>query len=440
MSLIDALRMSLASLSLQPGRALVAVSGGPDSVALLDLLVQSREVHGQDLVVAHVDHGIHPESHLVAEQVAALATSYGLSVHLGQLKLGPDAGETRARTERYAWLEKLRVELGASVVFTAHHADDQVETVLMRVLAGSGPAGLSGMSPVRGSLVRPLLSFSRAQLHDHVEESGLSVWVDPANSDSRHLRSWIRTDVLPVLRSRLPDVDANLLRTGRHAAADRAAWDSILNALPGLELKVESAGISVAAPSLEGYDSSLQQALILALARRAGCRLGPVRVGRVLDLLKRRESGTRVPLGGIWSAELSFGRLHVCRTASPDALAVWQLEGQKGQGSWGRWSFRWTSGRAPERQERTAATAWFSFDPLVVRTWAKGERVKPLGGTGRRLVVRCFQDLQVPRTGRDTWPVLTQGEEIVWIPGVCRSSLRLPTPGSEALRVDAEHA
>jgi len=440
MSLIDAFRMSLASLGLQPGRALVAVSGGPDSVALLDLLVQSRDVHGQDLVVAHLDHGILSESHIVAEQVAALATSYGLSIHVGQLKLGPDAGETRARTERYAWLEKLRVELAASVLFTAHHADDQVETVLMRVLAGSGPAGLSGMSPVRGSLVRPLLSFSRAQLQDHVEESGLSVWVDPANSDPRHLRSWIRADVMPVLRSRLPDVEANLLRTARHAAVDRAAWDSMLDALPGLELKVESAGISVAAPSLEGYDSSLQQALILALARRAGCRLGPVRVGRVLDLLKRGASGTRVPLGGIWTAELSYGRLHLCRTATPETAAVWQLAGQKGQGSWGRWCFRWTSGRVPERQERTATTAWFSFDPLVVRTWAKGERVKPLGGTGRRLVVRCFQDLRVPRSGRDTWPVLTQGEEIVWIPGVCRSSLRLPTPGSEALRVDAEHA
>jgi tRNA(Ile)-lysidine synthase len=327
------------------------------------------------------------------------------------------------------------------VIFTAHHADDQVETVLMRVLAGSGPAGLSGMSPNRGSLRRPLLSFSRAELQQHLEEAGLSGWVDPANSDPRHLRSWIRTTVLPALRLRLPDVDSNLLRTSRHAAADRAAWDSILNALADLDLQVETDGISVAGLSLGGYDSALQQALILAVARRAGCRLGPVRVGRVLDLLRCGASGTRVPLGSIWSAELSFGRLRIVRGASTEtAAAAWQLDGVAGRGSWGPWSFCWTTGRVPERQERAAPTAWFTFDPLTVRSWSKGERLRPLGGTGRRLVVRCFQELRVPRSGRGAWPVLTQGDEIVWIPGVCRSSLRLPSPGSEALRVDVEHA
>jgi tRNA(Ile)-lysidine synthase len=440
MAITEAFRNHIASLGLPPGRALVAVSGGPDSVALLDLLVRSQDLHGLDLVVAHLDHGIHPDSPIVAEQVRALGTSYQLPVHVGRLALGPDTGETRARAERYAWLEALRVSLGAGMIFTAHHAGDQVETVLMRALAGSGPAGLSGMSPVRGHLVRPLLPFTREQLVLHLEEHGLTAWQDPANSDARHLRSWIRTDLLPALRQRLPQVDASLLRLSRQASRDRAAWDAVLGALPELDVCVENEAISVAAPSVGGYDSPLAQAVILAAARRVGCQLGPARVGRVLALIKSGTSGAKVPLGGDWSAELSFGRLRIGRDAQGSGQQALVLEGRSGQGRWGRWSFRWSRATVPEQQDRAAMSAWFMCEPLTVRAWSPGEKLKPLGGTGRRLVVRCFQDVRVPRSRRWSWPVLAQNQEIIWIPGVCRSDVQLPSRGTEALRVDAEYA
>ena len=440
MSLIGDFQRELATLHLSPGRSLVAVSGGPDSVALLDLLVASRDVHGQELVVAHVDHGIHPDSAKVADQVRVLATGYGLPLHVGRLELGPTTGETRARTERYAWLEALRARLGADFIFTAHHADDQVETVLMRVLAGSGPAGLAGMAPVRGYLVRPLLAFRRAELLHHLEDARLTAWVDSANSDPRHLRAWIRTGLLPTLRERMPDVDASLLRTSHQSGRDRAAWDALLDVLPALDVYAESDGISVAASSLGGYDSPLAQALILASARRAGCQLGPARLGRILGLLSGSTSGTSVPLGGNWMAELTFGRLRIYRPASRPSDPAWSLEGESGQRDWGRWSFRWTRAVAPDHQERTGLTAWFPLQPLAVRAWSPGEKVRPLGGTGRRLVVRCFQEVRVPRSRRQFWPVLAQNEEIIWIPGVCRSDVQLPSRGSEALRVDAEYA
>ncbi|HEY8197687.1 MAG TPA: tRNA lysidine(34) synthetase TilS, partial [Gemmatimonadales bacterium] len=245
MPLLELFRCQVAALGLPPGRALVAVSGGPDSVALLDLLVQTRDTHGLELVVAHLDHGIHPASARVAEQVAALAESYQLPVHIERLALGPAAGETEARAERYAWLENLRSSLGASVIFTAHHADDQIETVLMRVLGGSGPAGLAGMASVRGGVVRPLLSFHRADLLRYLENTGLHSWQDPANTDPRHLRSWLRHQLLPILRHRLPDVDSKLQRISTQAGRDRAAWDLVLDALPDLDFAAESGAISV---------------------------------------------------------------------------------------------------------------------------------------------------------------------------------------------------
>jgi tRNA(Ile)-lysidine synthase len=440
MSLLEALRPQLARLRLEPGRALVAVSGGPDSLALLDLLARSQDVHRQDLVVAHVDHGIHPESHVVAQRVKVLAAAYDLPVHTGRLNLGPHASETEARTQRYAWLEALASRLDAEVIFTAHHADDQAETVLMRVLAGSGPAGMAGMAAIRDGLVRPLLPFRREELLHHLAEVGLTAWTDPANSDARHLRSWVRTDLLPAIRERVPAIDQNLLRAASQARRDRAAWDALLDVFPGLDLVVEPDGFSVAAPSLGGYDSPLAQALILAIARRAGCQLGPARLSRVAGLLQIGTSGTRVPLGGDWFAELAFDRLRLCRKPSSIMPGVLTLEGQSGQANWGSWRFRWARGVTPEQQERTGLTAWFSSDSLLVRAWSPGEKLKPLGGTGKRLVVRCFQEMRVPRSRREFWPVVAQDQAIIWIPGVCRSDIQLPSRGSEAVRVDAEYA
>jgi tRNA(Ile)-lysidine synthase len=440
MLLLESFRSHITELPLPPGRALVAVSGGPDSIVLLDLLVQTSEAHGLDLVVAHADHGISPDSAEVADRVRRLVECYGLPFEIVRLDLGPDAGETAARTARYAWLEEMRDRWDAGVIFTGHHADDQVETVLMRVLGGSGPAGLAGMAPVQGRLVRPLLPIPRAELARYMEERGLSAWLDPANADPRHLRAWLRTDLLPVLRLRIPSVDANLARLAGQSRRDRAAWDAVLDALPGLELAAESEGISVAAAGLVGYDSPLTQAIILAAARRVGCRLGPARIGRVLTLLQRGTSGARAPLGAGWWAELGFGRLRIWQDGLDEQQPTWTLRGNRGEGTWGRWRFRWQPSIAPEEQPRAAMSAWFTSDAFTVRSWAPGEKLRPLGGTGRRLIVRCFQEIHVPRGRRADWPVLARNQEIVWIPGVCRSNALLPAEGTEALRIDAEYA
>src|SRR3954452_10317501 len=150
MSLTEQFRKHLASLGLPPDRALVAVSGGPDSVTLFHLLVRTKPEHRLELVVAHVDHGIHPESARVAEQVGRMADTYGIAFESVRLDLGGGASETAARARRYAALEAIRLRAGAELIFTAHHADDQAETVLMRALEGSGPAGLAGIAHVRG--------------------------------------------------------------------------------------------------------------------------------------------------------------------------------------------------------------------------------------------------------------------------------------------------
>src|SRR5262245_18865590 len=192
----------------EPGEALVAVSGGADSVALLDLLTQLAAELGLSIVVAHVDHGIQSDSPTVRHSVAVLAETYRLPFEVTELRLGPDTSETEARRARYAWLRDIQRRRGAKYLVTAHHADDQVETILLRALRGSAPAGLAGISAKsRGGLVRPLLPFSRRELVAHATTRRLPVHDDPANRDPRHLRSWLRTTLLPMLSERLgPDV------------------------------------------------------------------------------------------------------------------------------------------------------------------------------------------------------------------------------------------
>jgi tRNA(Ile)-lysidine synthase len=439
MALLDEFRAHLGSLALPEGRALVAVSGGLDSVVLLDLLHRTADPRFE-LVVAHADHGIHPASESVATGVAALADRLGLRCEVARLGLGPEAGETSAREARYAWLLELRERLGARVVFTAHHADDQTETVLMRALEGSGPGGLAGMREVSGVVVRPLLRFPRGRLAAYARERGLAVWVDPANSDPSHLRSWIRCDLLPAIRKRLPQVDARLRRLGSQAALDREAWDRALDLLPGLDPRVEDEGISVAAVPLGAYDSALAQTVVIVAARRAGFSIGPGRAARALRLATSGISGREVPLGGGWRAELAFDRLRIVRGVDRAPAVSLPLEGRRGEGLWGEWRISWRPEAAPERQQRAARTAWFRPDALVVRSWLPGDRVRPLAGTGRRPVVRCFQEARVPRRSRAEWPVLAAPDHVVWIPGVCRSDALLPTAGAESLRVDVDHA
>src|SRR6266699_1355418 len=146
-ALLSHLRTHLARTRLlgEPGVALVAVSGGADSVALLDLLHTLTPELGLSLVVAHVDHGIRSDSGTVARAVGELAERYELPFEVGELSLGPDATETIARRARYAWLGELQRRHGARYLVTAHHRDDQVETILLRLLKGSAPAGLAGI-------------------------------------------------------------------------------------------------------------------------------------------------------------------------------------------------------------------------------------------------------------------------------------------------------
>jgi len=427
-----------ARLFREPGEALVAVSGGADSVVLLHLLHGLAGGLGLKLVVAHADHGISSDSRTVGQSVSLLATKLGLPFETTELRLGPNATETDARRARYAWLRELQERRRAKYIVTAHHEDDQVETVILRALRGSAPSGLAGIrAKSRGGLVRPLLPFSRGALADYAQARGLPVHDDPANADPRHLRSWVRTTLLPLLQERLgPRLRRDLLAKGRHAARDARAWDQMLDLVPDLALDVQPNSFAVARAVLCGYDNALSVALLRAAARRVGLVLGPTRANRIVELAER-PSGRRLQLGGGWSAEVVFDRLRVSQAVDVDcALERISPSGDRGSALFGEFEITWSPGPAPERIERATWTTWLDSAAWELRAPARGDSLVPLGGVGHRPLRRLLMEARVPRSVRMRYPVVSRGETILWVPGICRSAEGVPAPGTRAVRLD----
>ncbi len=420
-----------------PGTALVAVSGGADSVALLDLLAGVAGQRRIRLIVAHVDHGIQDDSAAVAEQVRSFARRYDLPCEIGRLGLGSGTSETEARRGRYAWLEATRHRHRAEWLVTAHHQDDQVETVLLRALRGSGLAGLAGIATrTRRGVIRPLLGFTHSELVAHARARRLEFHEDPANLDPRHLRSWLRRDLLPALEGRLGrQVRGHLLRLGRAAASDRRAWDAVLNCLPGLDLKSDATGFDVARATLRGYDDALAAAVIRAAARRAGLVLGPSRA-RAIRELAGRTSGRRLGLGRGWEAAAVFDRLRIERPVAGEEAPVVVSQRARGDTRFGRFVVRWAPATAPKQISRTAWRTWIRAGEWTLRGPRPGDVIAPLRGVGHRPLRRVLADARVPRGARHGYPVLVRGETILWVPGICRSAEAVPRPGTRAVRVD----
>ncbi|GAC1341026.1 MAG: hypothetical protein NVSMB29_10830 [Candidatus Dormibacteria bacterium] len=198
---------------LRSGEAvLVACSGGPDSVALLDVLVRLAPPRRLSLAVAHVDHGLRPGSGAEAEVPAGMAAAAGIPFYRLRVSVtGPGSPQENARRARHAALVGCAAEAGAEVVALGHTADDQAETVLMRILRGSDPRGLPAMGGRENGLARPLLAVWRADVEAYCAARRLDVVSDPSNHDRRYLRTRVRHELLPALEAAFPGARRRLV-------------------------------------------------------------------------------------------------------------------------------------------------------------------------------------------------------------------------------------
>jgi tRNA(Ile)-lysidine synthase len=237
---LQALRSECERWGPHPGRWLVAVSGGADSVALLRGLVQLQPEFGWELIVGHFDHRLRgAESTADAQWVRELADTLRLPSHIGTAEVAASLStvtEEHARHQRYAFFRRAARELNCPVIATAHTADDQAETVLHHLLRGTGIAGLRGIPAERSltdevTIVRPLLSISRAQVLGFLESLGQDYRHDATNADLTLTRNWLRHAILPELRQRWPHITPTLCRLAEQADELAAALSQLANEL-----------------------------------------------------------------------------------------------------------------------------------------------------------------------------------------------------------------
>jgi len=423
-------------------RVVVAASGGADSTALLVLLHRLAPEWALALHAVYVDHGLRPDTARDVEAVQALGARLGVPVSVVRVAVATRGSrEAAARAARYRALEGEATRLGAQRIATGHTADDQAETVLMRLLEGAAVRGLAGIAPVRGRVVRPLLAVRRAALRAELVRAGLAWVEDPTNEDLRVRRNRVRHVLLPALaEAGEGDVVAALARVAGHA---RAATEALEHAAAAALERLAAAEPAFAAERDAlvlpvGPLAALPRTLAVEVLRLAARRLGGRPMWRawehrVLDRLLVVPSPRRaVRVGGL-RVEAGSGRLRLARRRAP-VLAPRPLPVP------GRVELP-EIGRAIEAREVTAAgyvvprdATVVAFDaaalprPLAVRSRRPGDRFRPFGAPGARKLKAFLIDARVPRWERDRLPVVQAGSEIVWVAGLRRGALAPVTP------------
>lgn len=216
-------------VTIDEGKYLVAVSGGVDSVVLLDILRQQKNLH---LVVAHFDHGMRPDSDEDRKFVQELARNYSLPFEYAVGELGSDASEAYARDARYKYLRNVQKKHRAKAIIVAHHQDDLLETIILNLLRGTGRKGVTSLGDT-GDIARPLLGYTKQEILDYAKKHNLKWREDSTNQDQRYQRNWVRHSIIAKLK---PKDRQKLLTLHGDFAKRNSEIDSLLAEYTTLEV------------------------------------------------------------------------------------------------------------------------------------------------------------------------------------------------------------
>ena len=370
------------STDLLRGPIVVLLSGGRDSVCLLDLAVR----RAGPVTALHVNYGLRPQADGDEAFCAALADRLGAAFEV--VRAGRPHGNVQAWARRVRYAEAHRRE---GLIATGHTASDQVETVLYRLAASPGRRALLGMPAREGRVIRPLLDWTRDDTTAYCVERGLEWREDPTNESREYARNRVRHDLLPALRSLHPAAERNVLRTLAVLRDEAAVLDALVTPEPDLDR------LAALPPALAR----------LTVAEMAGAPVG-ARLGEILALA--REGTHTLDLGGGLRAVVEYGRLRFDRGPEPPpAPAVLDVPGSVAYGA-GRVTCEEAADGALDADALGAR--------LEVRPWRAGDRMRPAGLGGSRTLQDLFTDRKVPRERRPAIPVVVAGGEIAWVAGV----------------------
>lgn len=416
---------------------LVACSGGIDSVVLLYLFRFACDLQ-LELSVAHLDHRMRQGSAADAEWLRGLCCAWELVLHGGQAERVLKS-EAEARTARYRFLEATADSVGADRIATAHHSDDQAETVLFRILRGTGLDGLAGIPARRGRIIRPLLAFGRAELEAFAREHSLSWRADPSNRSRAYARNRIRLDVLPALEGQWPGAGRALMQVARDASRARRAWEALLGQFEQPIVTAQDAtSIELARPLLLKYHPEIRARLLRRWLARLGHAPGRSGTAALAAFISAGESGTGIHLKGGLRVTREFETVRLSRPGLPpeadQPLEIGSASAGSGQTTIGgaRYHIRWSLGADSGGDDSVALDPAAVLFPLAIRAWRPGDRIRLPIGTKK--LKKLFAERRLGREHRQTVPVLVDTEgTVLWVAGLARSAAAQPPQNRAAL-------
>ena len=424
-----------------PGdHVLAAVSGGADSVAMLHMLHGLRKPLGIKLSIAHMDHRIRGEE---ARREAAFVRELAAGLGLAFVAEARDVPEHKAasglslqeaaREVRYGFFSDAMAATGANKLALAHQADDQAETVLMRLVRGASLKGLAGIPACRdGYIIRPLIAVERREIEAWLRERGIAWAPDTSAGEQQYLRNKIRHQLMPLLRDHYnPGIVATLGRTAALMRQDEQALEALVDDMAASRVEIKDQEHVIAVTALREAGPDLYGRLvrrIIAGLKGDTRELTEKHIEAIIRLIEKPGPSRTVQLPGPWCVRRQYGALIFARSGDatppfsyrsdemPELLHVTEL------GMALRFEIEPIAGCSAVYDNADRLVAYIAADkavgPVTVRQWQPGDVFYPLGGPGSRKLKDFFSDLKIPPPERRRVPVLLFGEHIAWVCGL----------------------
>ncbi|MGB3682110.1 MAG: tRNA lysidine(34) synthetase TilS [Rubrobacteraceae bacterium] len=429
---LESVRWTVEHYGMDVRRPLAMVSGGPDSVALLRVLLEL----GAEPAVLHVDHGVRGDESLEdAEFVRRLCEELDVACEVRRLDLGDASNfQDTARRERYRVAEEVADARGLGTIVTGHTADDVAETVLMNLARGAGLRGLAGIPPVRGRFGRPLIRAARTEILEYLESlgqppgqpPGQSYRTDPTNLTRKYARNRVRLEVLPALEELYPGAGANVARTAGLVREDLEAlegissravrWDGREATLSPSDLRdlphaLRRHAVRLAYRAVRPGGRGLELSVVESVLRLMGP--GPGEGTRTLDLPEGVVAAARAAGGLAFYRPGSLETGSVAVEKDRFTFGGWEVEVREIEVS-GDFDTRDAKREAAKREDVAYLDA--GSGPYRVRLAREGDIIRPLGLGGTKKVLRAMMDRGVPSDVRRRTPVIVDRfGEIAWI-------------------------
>jgi len=412
-------------------KIIAGLSGGPDSVCLLHVLHRLKDRLMLDISALYIDHGLRPdETRDEIEFCRQLCGELSIDFLDRSIDVRTYAAEQAcnlqeaARELRYRTFESAAYEIGAKKIALGHTLDDQLETFFMRMFRGSGPKGLTGIPPVRGMIIRPLLDVDREDIENFLKQEQRSFIMDSSNLKKDYLRNKLRLELIPEMKKMAPHITQSIARTTDILREEEKYFEIIIaKTLMKLISRKTDTRIELFLLPLEGMDSViLRRVLRKALDETRGLRgIEFVHIENIIELIKQGKHGDRICLPQGLRAIKDYATV-ILTSEIPGKLGSFTLNvpGQvvlKEIGSVIKASIE----QEDERNGREKATALFDAGKtgteLMIRSRQKGDFFYPMGFGKKKKLQDYFVDEKVPRDERDTVPIVIAGNDIVWVAG-----------------------